>query len=236
MAFQYHPFGSKPSAGGCRLSCPLLVSACDDLEQHGGVAQLNARLEQSDRWRGRLRATNLAHAALRQSLVSSAEAQAAQAELGQRFASRLLESGVAGMTIGLDDDVKCLHAQLADWLCRVHGRADDDVLNPPASRVLGRAVAAAAARRLRVESSERDADQQLLAEREEATASLAGLRGEGRRCWTACAPDHVPRPHDFAYQPRKNQIKLMHRKRRRNESKGLGQSGHTVNTATVPAV
>ena len=127
QAFIYSPFsGKKPNAGGCRLSCPLLVQAADDLENRGALREFRKqRLEVSHSWRNWLRETNLAHAAHRCSLVGVSEAVRAKQTYGDEFVRQLLGNGVAGMSIYEADDVskrhdaKCFHAQLADWICRV---------------------------------------------------------------------------------------------------------------------
>ena len=266
QAFVYSPFGSKPNGGGCRLSCPLLVRAADELENRGGLREFRKdRLEGSSQvWRSRLRATNIAHAAHRCSLVSAGEAARAVQAYGAVFVRRLLGNGIAGMSVyDADDttkrhDVKCFHAQLADWLCRVRGDADansrqppaaasgpnrprssqlhqqcqkQQAINPPSGRYIGHAIAAVAAAAIRAgrvtaepaaaaaAAVEAEAAQRvLLPEEEEGAASLVGLRGEGLRCWTACDPMHEWREGDFAYEPQRNKIKLMHRARRRKEA------------------
>jgi hypothetical protein len=121
-------------------------------------------------------------------------------------------------------DVKCFHAQLADWLCRVRGQPAQKHLNPPSSRIIGHAIAAAAAAAVRSGSTPSSATTEtrnkpvLVKEEEELRASLFGLRGEDLRCWTACDPKHVRQEGDFTYEAQRNQIKLMRRKRRRNEA------------------
>ena len=234
QAFVYHPLGDKPSSGGCRLSCPLLVSVVDRLEiDGGGLRHFRRRLKASRTWRSRLHATNVAHAAHRCSAVTQTEAAAAREALGAEFTAKLLTNGVAGMSINEPDDetrthdAKCLHAQLADWLCRVRGGHGDPVhIDPAKARWVGRAVAAAAAEAVR-DSASGDGGigsgtaRLHLPEQEmgEEEWPLDGLRGEGLRCWTACDPAHVAQAGDFVYEPQHNQIKLMHRRRRRNAAK-----------------
>lgn len=45
QAFAFDPVGHKLSSGLFRLSCPLLVQAIDELEDEGGIEDVNARLE-----------------------------------------------------------------------------------------------------------------------------------------------------------------------------------------------
>ena len=141
---------------------------------------------------------------------------------------------MAGMSIydAHDDtkrhDVKCFHAQLADWICRVREQPTDELLNPPSSRIIGRAIAAATAATVRSggvgkTTTSTASASTLLPMDKERTASLFGLRGEGLRCWTACDPNHVRQDGDYTYEAKKNQIKLMRRRKRRNEAKAQRQ-------------
>lgn len=201
---------------------PLLVGVIDDLEAKGGLTDFRKdRLHKSRTWRERLRATNVAHAAHRCSGVGHEEAKAAAESLGIGFVRRLLQNGVAGMSVfepadvSQRFDVKCFHAQLGDWLCRVRGAPESAHLNPPASQRIGQAVAAATAAAVRGDGPPNNRG--LLPEEQEPHADLTGLRGEGLRCWTACDPLHTPVEGDFKYEPKHNKIKLMHRKRRKQE-------------------
>lgn len=48
QAFAFDPCGHKVSSGLFRLSCPKLVQAIDELEDEGGIEEVNARLEQDE--------------------------------------------------------------------------------------------------------------------------------------------------------------------------------------------
>lgn len=56
QAFAFDPAGHKISSGLFRLSCPFLVQAIDQLEDEGGVEDMNRRLEADEELRevGRL--------------------------------------------------------------------------------------------------------------------------------------------------------------------------------------
>ena len=188
-------------------------------------------MQRSTERRQQLQATNTASAARRRSLVSRPEAVSAVSTLGAEFVERaLVRSGVAAMTIGLNDDIKCMHAVLADWLCRVRNAPSHLTVNPACASVLGQTVASATAAHLQQQQQQQ---QQQLGE-DEAISEAPGrslslnqkhpeiealllLRGEGLRCWTACDPSHKARDGDYAYHAKKNNIMLMHRRRRRKQ-------------------
>lgn len=51
QAFAFDPCGHKVSSGLFRLSCPLLVQAIDQLEDEGGIEEVNARLSTDEELR-----------------------------------------------------------------------------------------------------------------------------------------------------------------------------------------
>ena len=53
-----------------RLTCPLLVSAIDELEKDGAIERYNERLTSDPAWRDQLAKVNEAHRLLRMELVS----------------------------------------------------------------------------------------------------------------------------------------------------------------------
>ena len=106
-----------------RLSCPLLVKAIDEWEREGAVHELNERVA-SDASGGLAAALDDAHrghSAARRGLfgarlaVRLEEAPPTASDL--KAVEHILTSGIAGQSPG-KSDVKCLHAQAADYLCR----------------------------------------------------------------------------------------------------------------------
>ena len=106
-----------------RLSCPLLVKAIDEWEREGAVHELNERVA-SDASGGLATALDDAHrghSAARRGLfgarlaVRLEEAPPTASDL--KAVEHILTSGIAGQSPG-KSDVKCLHAQAADYLCR----------------------------------------------------------------------------------------------------------------------
>ena len=133
-------------SGLFRLSCPLLVKAIDEWEAEGAVEQLNSEIRSDARKMDELRRVHRDHASSRATLY----AVRARALLDEREADEhshglremlevVLASGIAGQNVA-KVDVKCLHAQVADGLCRsAEGTMAE--ANPIASGILARLVA-----------------------------------------------------------------------------------------------
>jgi len=137
------PRKTKLESGLFRLSCPLLVKAIDEWEAEGAVVALNEEVRSSacrdgmdqtadgtareaidDSLAAKLRQAQEEHAAARLELIGDRlpdvlEEAAAAGEEQERIAAMVLESGIAGQT-RTKVDLKCVHAQLADHLCRSH--------------------------------------------------------------------------------------------------------------------
>jgi hypothetical protein len=104
-----------------------LTKGIDEWEAAGAVVQMNARLrDDSDaaagaRWRASLRHTHRASARTRRALVTRPQEAQWRAAWGGGAFEHAMASGLAGVTAGRDDDIKCCHAQLADLLVRCGG-------------------------------------------------------------------------------------------------------------------
>ncbi|KAL3798851.1 hypothetical protein HJC23_004639 [Cyclotella cryptica] len=160
QSFGFHPAGSKLSSGLFRLSCPLLVQAIDEWENRGGVREMNDWLLHKDirtrnntseeynvDWKKTAyRDANEMQRKIRQELLVGPEDRARLVDkLGEYNAQRFMESGVAGMPPqGMD--VKCIHAHVADHLCRVSSNTStsdsasalDDILYGDSGNLIGR--------------------------------------------------------------------------------------------------
>ena len=124
-----HPTkGPKLSSGLFRLSCPLLVRAIDEWESEGGVRELSdwlreGRAEENGRKRGYERANEI-QKEIREALVDDGFSGRGPgrselvSKLGEHNARRFLESGVAGIPPDQTWEAKCVHAHVADHLCR----------------------------------------------------------------------------------------------------------------------
>lgn len=100
-------------AGLFRLSCPFLVRAIDEWESEGAVQDFNTRILASEALHADLQEINNRHRSIRRHVVGEVDSAALDAD---PVGNIILNSGLAGLTV--DDDVKCLHALLADALCR----------------------------------------------------------------------------------------------------------------------
>ena len=109
-----HKFG----AGLVRLTCPHLCEAIDDWEGQDAVRALSRELlvERPSEGPRALARVNARHAATRQSLVGPEAEAAAVARIGEAAVAHAMKSGIAGITPTKLNDIKCLHAQVADEL------------------------------------------------------------------------------------------------------------------------
>jgi len=131
-------------SGLFRLTCPLLVKAIDEWEAEGAVASLNQRVAAAQQagdgtMHNHLVDANRRHAQARRALVGARVYALAESEPDRpatpprpkrtgppvaavpptraELTELVLDSGVAGMSPA-KAEVKCLHAQVADHLCR----------------------------------------------------------------------------------------------------------------------
>lgn len=105
-----------------RLTCPLLVSAIDALENGGAIGRYNERLEAEEGWKRQMAETNEAHRLLRAYLAGDRPEELAdvRAHYGEQTFAVAMGAGLASMRPD-SKDVKCLHAQVADELVRGGG-------------------------------------------------------------------------------------------------------------------
>lgn len=109
----------KLNSGLFRLTCPLLVQAIDIYEAEGAITKFNELLCADPSLQEAYRKINARHAATRRALVDKKmlEKVMTTANMEEEVLERILNSGVAGVTPTLLNDVKCLHAHTADQLC-----------------------------------------------------------------------------------------------------------------------
>jgi len=142
QSFGFHPTaGTKLSSGLFRLSCPLLVEAIDEWEASGGVREMSDWLMQNDtrtnddcdddmNWKQiGYQDANEMQKRIRQSLVSSNDRKRLADKLGEYNANRFMESGIAGIPSDQTFSVKCIHAHVADHLCRVSSSKKESTLD-----------------------------------------------------------------------------------------------------------
>lgn len=106
-------------SGLFRLSCPLLVQAIDEWEGEGGVKAVNAEVRADEAMQEQLAHAHRGHSAARKEVIGErihGMLSGMSAELVDTT-HLVLRSGIAGQSLH-KSDVKCLHAQVADSLCR----------------------------------------------------------------------------------------------------------------------
>lgn len=122
--------GHPVDAALFRLTCPHLVKGIDEWEAEGAVRAFNKGLAADEGLAASNDRVNEQHRSIRRALIASDERRA---ELeAHPVLSIILNSGLAGLT--KPGDVKCLHAQLADGLCRGDNAVADAVLAGLAGR------------------------------------------------------------------------------------------------------
>lgn len=128
QAFGFHPIlGPKVTSGLFRLSCPLLVQAIDEWENEGAVREMSDMVRSSDDMSSNYVEANRRTAAIRRDLIERHEGglDLVRAKLGPYNSERYMSSGIAGIPSEHTWDVKCLHAQVADYLCRPNDDRDE---------------------------------------------------------------------------------------------------------------
>lgn len=140
QAFGFHPIlGKKVTSGLFRLSCPLLVQAIDKWENEGAVREMSDMVRASDAMSSNYVEANRRTAAIRRDLIERHEEglDTVYAKLGSFNTERYLSSGIAGIPEEHTWDIKCLHAHVADHLCRPNNDSKDrNVIGEEALRKL----------------------------------------------------------------------------------------------------
>ena len=122
QAALWQPIGSqRPVSGIMRLTCPHLVKEIDEWEREGALDAFNRRLNDpldEGRRTAILDEANKEHRRLRRAMMSDGDLANLEERFGAAGATAFMDSGIAGMSPTKLDDVKCLHAQLADYILR----------------------------------------------------------------------------------------------------------------------
>jgi len=116
-AMQSNVHRTRPSvfSSTVRLTCPLLVQAIDQLEQSGYIQVLNKQLQLNQSLQNEFKSINARHKRMRSALIGSDGLEELQKYYSDSVLKCIMESGILGLT--RVDDVKCLHAHVADELC-----------------------------------------------------------------------------------------------------------------------
>mmetsp|Transcript_107142 Transcript_107142/g.206077 ORF Transcript_107142/g.206077 Transcript_107142/m.206077 type:complete len:216 (-) Transcript_107142:55-702(-) len=103
-----------------RLSCPHLVKEIDQWEHDGAIEELNYLLEKDrgEALRENFRETNKAHSDLRKAATTPEQMQHLIERHGQKRVDFRMQGGIIGVSQNKLDDIKCVHAHVADQLLR----------------------------------------------------------------------------------------------------------------------
>ena len=135
QAFVRYPVGRGMSSGMVRLSCPYLVKEIDEWEKSGAIAEFNERMAFDDDLKGKYMKINATWRIIREESLTPEERKDVELRLGGEASANFLSSGFIGVTVDKVDDVKCLHAHVADALLRGRG-ADGNVIGDIALKKL----------------------------------------------------------------------------------------------------
>ncbi len=118
-----HIISNQISSGIVRLTCPHLVKAIDKLESDGKIDSINNLLKDENSEEGKalvesFRKTNNFWHDLKGKMLSEEDKVYLQKKMSTEAYDNLISSGLIGITRDKLDDVKCLHAQTADYILR----------------------------------------------------------------------------------------------------------------------
>lgn len=212
QAFGFHPTnGPKVVSGLFRLSCPLLCQAIDEWEGEGGVRQMSDWLRSDDRDRGKewkrvgYEKANEMQKRIRAELAEDDRGKLVS-RMGEFNAQRFMESGVAGIPSSQTYNVKCIHAHVADHLCRCPSSNSD-------------------ANAMR-ETAEDGSEGNIIGKQALRTLEERGLPIMGNDvCWQQCTKRNQHNPTDWKYVPKKNRQRLRSTRLRRKERTTDSESG-----------
>ena len=117
-AYVYYPLGKnkKYYSGHLRLTCPLLVKAIDDYEDNGGIREINLEVAENPSLKINFAETNAAWINIRRECMTPSDVALVKQRYGDNFDQLCGEAGILGLMS--TDDVKCLHAHVADHIMR----------------------------------------------------------------------------------------------------------------------
>jgi hypothetical protein len=99
-----------------RLSCPLLVKAIDEYEADKGIEYINNLLVGNNSLTESFKRVNSRWKEVK-SLTISAEDQSRLVEMHTlKGADSFMSSGIIGVSQNKTNDIKCIHAHVADYL------------------------------------------------------------------------------------------------------------------------
>jgi hypothetical protein len=172
-----------------------LVQQIDEWENRAGVREVTDWLRKDDSGEKRkgYEMANEIQKQIRSELVGEDDFDKLVSSMGEYNAGKFLESGVAGIPPSQTFNVKCIHAHVADHLCRSSLVSSNSTSSTVDGNIIG----------------------------EYALNILQNQRGVpifgNEVCWQQCSCDHQQQPSDWSYVPKKNRQGLRSTRQRRKE-------------------
>jgi len=209
QAFGFHPTkGRKLVSGLFRLSCPLLCEAIDEYEGEGGVRQMSDWLRSKDVITDRKRHDNNRHEegwkregyenanAAQQQIrreLAKDDMKKIVSRMGEYNANAFMGSGVAGIPPSQTYNVKCVHAHVADHLCRRSPSSNDNDNDDD-------------------NNSKAEEDGNIIGKHALQILEKRGVPINGNDvCWQQCNVNHERESSDWSYLAKKNRSGLRRR-------------------------
>ena len=120
-----YPCSGRVGSGMIRLTCPHLVKEIDEWEAEGAIEQINNIVKDNEELQGNFQNVHEKHAQLRQAAVTDKEKDIIIQKIGKQGSEHFLNCGIIGISHNRLDDIKCVHAQVADFLLR--GRHENKI-------------------------------------------------------------------------------------------------------------
>lgn len=99
------------------LTPPSLSTPNNPTNDQGGLTEFNFLMSRDPDMQREFRRVNARHSAIRRQLAEPEQLRPYVEKLGPAVVEQILASGIAGVSPDKTEDLKCLHAHLADFLC-----------------------------------------------------------------------------------------------------------------------
>ena len=113
-----HPYLKYLHTGMPRLTCSHLVKEIDKLEASQGVRRYNSILAATEDLQENFRETMKEWNDILKSVLTDEDIERCRSQIGRENTDSRLNMGLIGISMNKYDDVKCLHANVADYLLR----------------------------------------------------------------------------------------------------------------------
>ena len=113
-----YPCSGRVGSGMIRLTCPHLVKEIDEWEADGAIERINNIMINDEELQNNFQNIHEKHAKIRQMAVTEKEKDIIIKKIGKQGSEHFLNCGIIGISHNRLDDIKCVHAQVADYLLR----------------------------------------------------------------------------------------------------------------------